>query len=828
MNQPSNTPSYCHNMKATSHTLLRQAIALAALLSGAASGQTDPLAAASAKWGFIEQYCTKCHNYDDFSGGLALEGLEPATLHSDPAIWEEVLLKLRAGMMPPAGQPRPAQAENRNFIKALESSLDAVAALQPHPGSKGLHRLNRTEYATAVEELLGVKVNASDLLPRDDEASGFDNAASVLKVSPSFLEQYMLAAREVSILAVGDPDAATTGRVYSGDPGASQNAHRDGLPLGTRGGMLVEHHFPADGEYEFTVSGLVGGGYVWGVMDENTLIITINDEKIFEGKVGDREDLRAVDIDQAVGIGAIDERFKNIRHFVPAGTHKVGVSFIQRSAAVQLEPLHGFVPVDGMAVLVQGVSGGPRISNVGIRGPYNPVGVSDTASRRKLFTCYPRAVSEERACAEQILGSIARKAFRRPITALDLDGAMEFYAQGREGGSFDDGIQKGLMAILSSPNFLYRAHTPPADVQPGDVFTINDMDLASRLSFFLWSQGPDEQLIQLALNGQLNDPDVLAGEVQRMLRDEKSRTLVTNFAFQWLHVDGLTQVNPDRTLFPQFTGDLIQDFEQELELFIASIFDADRPVHDLLTADHTFLNERLSLHYGLNMVRGGQFQRVALTDAQRFGLLGKGAVLMTTSYANRTSPVIRGAYILDKLIGTPPPAPPPDVEAFPEVAEGEQHLTVRERLESHRDNPACRSCHSVIDPLGLALENYNSIGQWQDKDPDAGIRIDASGQLTDGTPVASPEDLWRALTNDPELFALTFTRKLMTFALGRPLDHYDMPAVRAIVRSAAQDQYRLSSIVIGIVQSDAFRKEVYQSSDAGNTPAEASVAANEN
>lgn len=805
--------------QATGLAALAHAAALgaaAALLPATALAQTDPLVAASARWDFVGEYCTKCHNYDDFAGGLTLEGMDPATLHSDPAVWEEVLLKLRAGMMPPTGQARPSQAENRNFIKALESSLDAIAAQQPYPGSKGLHRLNRREYETAVEELLGVKVNGSDLLPRDDEASGFDNAASVLKISPSFLEQYMLAAREVSILAVGDPDAATTGRVYPGDPGASQNVHRDGLPLGTRGGMVIEHHFPADGEYEFTVSGLVGGGYVWGVMDENTLIITINGEKIFEGSVGDRDDLDAVDIEQAVGITAIDERFKNIRHFVPAGTHQVGVSFIKRSDAVQLETLHGFVPVDGMAVLVQGVSGGPRISNVGIRGPYNPVGVSETESRRKIFTCYPREISEERACAEQILGSLARKAFRRPITALDLDGAMEFYAQGRETGSFDDGIQKGIMAILASPNFLYRAHTPPEGTRPGDVFAINDMDLASRLSFFLWSQGPDEQLIQQALNRRLSDPTVLSAEVQRMLADPKAHTLVTNFAFQWLHVDGMTQVNPDRTIFPQFTGDLIHDFEKELELFISSLFTADRPVHELLTANHTFLNERLSLHYGLNLVRGGQFQRVELEDEQRFGLLGKGAVLMTTSYANRTSPVIRGAYILDKLVGAPPPAPPPNVEAFPEIAEGEEHVTVRARLESHRDNPACRSCHSVIDPLGLALENYNSVGQWQSKDPDAGIRIDASGQLTDGTPVASPADLWRALTADPALFAQTFTSKLMTFALGRPLEYYDMPTVRGIVRDAGRDNYRLSAIVTGIVLSDAFRKDVYQSSDASD------------
>jgi len=801
------------------HAIATTLLATGLFCTSAALAQDDTLAAASAKWEMLDNFCVKCHNFDDYAGGLALEGMDVDTLHSEPDIWEEVLLKLRSGMMPPVGQDMPERDERKDFIAALEASLDSIAAQNPNPGTVVLHRLNRTEYATAVEDLLGVKVNASDLLPRDDRGSGFDNIARVLSVSPSFVEQYMLAAREVSVLAVGDPDASPTGRVYPGDPGNMQNAHRDGLPLGTRGGMLIEHHFPADGEYEFTVAGLVGGGYVWGVMDENTLIITVDDERIFEGKLGDREDLRAIDIEQAVGISAIDDRFKNIRHFVPAGTHRVGISYVQRSAAAQIETLHGFNPVDGMGFLVQGVSGGPRISNVTIRGPFNPSGVSNTASREKIFSCYPQQVSEERACAEQILSNIAHKAYRRPIDSADLEGPLQFYAQGRELGNFDDGIQKGLMAIVASPHFLYRAFTPPEGTKPGEVFALNDLELASRLSFFLWSQGPDEQLLQTAIAGRLTDPAVLDGEVRRMLADPKSRSLVNNFAFQWLHVDGMGQVNPDRTIFPDFTGDLIHDFEKELELFIGSIFEADRPVHDLLTANHTFLNERLALHYKLNLVRGGQFQRVELDDPQRFGLLGKGAVLMTTSYANRTSPVIRGAYILEKLIGVPAPAPPPNVEAFPEIEEGGVHQTVRERLAMHRDNPACASCHNVIDPLGLALENYNSIGQWQDKDPDAGIPIDASGLLTDGTPVGSTADLWQALVSDPQLFAQTFTTKLMTFALGRSLEYYDMPTVRRIVREAATEDYRLSAIVSGIVQSDAFRKDVYIISDATGSEA---------
>ncbi len=769
------------------------------------AAQSDPLAAARKQWNLIDTYCLDCHNDEDFSGGFSLEGINPEALQQNGALFEEVILKLNAGMMPPTAQQQPTPKQRKALVHALEQSLDAIAATQPNPGSKMLHRLNRTEYANAIRDLLGISVNAADLLPRDDESSGFDNVASVLAVSPSFLEQYMLAAREVSVQALGRADAAPVSRVYPGAANASQNQHIDGLPLGTRGGMVVEHDFPADGEYEFSVSGLVGAGYVWGVMDENTLIITVDDDRIFSATVGGTEDLRAVDLKQAEGVGAINDRFKGIRSVVKAGRHRVGVSFIMRSSAETIEPLHGFVPVDGMAVLVQGVSGGPRIDNLTVSGPYNPIGVSTTTARERIFQCYPTQPSEELDCARRILTTIANQAFRRAVTDEDLTGAMQFYSEGRERGSFDDGIQKGLMAILASPHFLYRAHTPPAD--SSDSFALSDVELASRLSFFLWSSQPDAQLLALAEQGALHESRTLEQQVRRMLADPRASALVTNFAFQWLHVSGLEQVNPDRTLFPQFTFDLIPDFRKELELFIGSLFEADRPVTDLLTAKHTFVNERLSLHYGLNSVRGGQFQRVELNDPQRYGLLGKGAVLMATSYANRTSPVIRGAWILDKLIGTPPPSPPPNVEAFPETEEGGVNLTVRERLESHRDNPTCKTCHSVIDPLGLALENYSAVGQWQSKDPDAGLPIDASGNLTDGTPVQSPQDLWQALAQEPERFATTFTRKLMTFALGRNLEYYDMPTVRSIVHAAEGDDYRLSALVLGIVQSDAFLRD---------------------
>jgi hypothetical protein len=775
------------------------------LLANSVAAQSDPLAAVRKEWQQIDTYCVSCHNDDDFFGGFSLQGLTPEALQTNQKLFEQVILKLNAGMMPPLGNDKPSNKQRQAFVHALETSLDALAVANPNPGSVILHRMNRTEYANAIDDLLGLRLTASDLLPRDDESSGFDNVASVLSVSPSFLEQYMLAARDVSVQALGRPQATSVSRVYPGAANASQNLHIDGLPLGTRGGMVVEHEFPADGEYEFAVSGLVGAGYVWGVMDENTLIITVDDQKIFAANVGGEADLRAVDLQQAEGVGNINNRFKGIRSKVKAGTHRVGVSFIARSSAETIEPLHGFVPVDGMAVLVQGVSGGPRLDNLTVAGPFNPTGVSETASRTKLFSCYPTQATEELPCARQILGRIASAAFRRSVTDNDLSGAMEFYRAGREQGNFEDGIQKGLMAILASPKFLYRSHQPPATEKTNDAsFALSGTELATRLAFFLWSSLPDAELVALGENDKLLDAKTREQQVRRMLADPRANALVTNFAFQWLHVSGLEQVNPDRTLFPQFTFDLIPDFRQELELFIGSVFNEDRPVTELLTAKHTYLNERLALHYGLNNVRGGQFQKVELTNPQRFGLLGKGAVLMTTSYANRTSPVIRGAWILDKLIGTPPPSPPPNVEAFPETKEGEASLTVRERLEQHRDNPTCKTCHSVIDPLGLSLENYNAVGQWQLKDVDAGLPIDASGTLTDGTPVGTPQALWQALTKEPALFANTFTRKLMTFALGRNLEYYDMPKIRRIVRKAADDDYRLSAIVLGIVDSDAF------------------------
>ncbi|PZN34563.1 MAG: hypothetical protein DIU71_02290 [Proteobacteria bacterium] len=709
--------------------------------------------------------------------------------------------------MPPADEPQPEATEIKAFVAALENHLDRAAAANPNPGTVPLHRLNRAEYANAIEEILGLKIDPTTLLPRDVKSGGFDNIAEVLKISPSFLEQYMAAAREVSIKALGNPAAPPRSTFYRGSPQASQYMHVEGLPLGTRGGMLIEHYFPADGVYELTISGLVGAGYLWGVLDENTLIVTLDDVKVYENTLGGPEDLDAVDLRQAEGVAAIEERFKNIRIEATAGVHRIGIAFLQKTAAESNEILHSFVPVAGMAVHVNGNSDGPRISSVEVKGPVELRGVSDTPSRRKILICKPERSDQETPCAEQILANIARKAYRRPITEQDLAGPMAFFEEGRRQGGFETGIQKGLMAILASPKFLFRAHTHPEDAAPGSMVRIADRELASRLSFFLWSRPPDAELLELAERGRLSEPKVLEQQVRRMLADPRAHSLVTNFAFQWLHVEGLEQVDPDPDLFPEYTEDLIQAFERELELFIASIFRSDRSVVDLLTADHTFLNERLAMHYGLRDVRGGQFREVRLDDPNRHGLLGKGAFLMATSYANRTTPVLRGAYILEKFFGTPPAAPPPDVEAFPETEEGGVALTVRERLQMHREAPSCNACHGAIDPLGLALENFDAIGRWRAVDIDAGVPIDATGQLVDGTPLNGPQDLRRALTDEPEQFVQTFTEYLMTFALGRRVQYYDMPTVRSIVRSAARDDYRLSSIVLGIVSSPAFRME---------------------
>jgi hypothetical protein len=784
-------------------------LAVAPILASAAGAPAGhvPVAVQDKDWAFLDKYCTSCHNATDWAGELALDVLDRSNVTADGEAWEEVVRKLRGALMPPSTEPQPSAADRTAFIHTMESSLDRAAAQDLNPGSVVLHRLNRREYKNAIHELLDLDVEAEALLPRDDQSGGFDNVAEVLKVTPSFLEQYLAAAREVSMQAVGNPRARLTGRVYPGSLAAQQYVNQEGLPLGTRGGLYIDHYFPVDGEYETTISGLVGGGYVWGVADRRTLIVTVDGDRVFQADVGGEEDLEAIDQKQAVGIAAIDERFRNIRFKVKAGTHRIGITFKQKTAAEHLDTLHAFNPVSGMAQNHSGAafSDGYRLSNVEIRGPLSKTVVSDTPSRRKLFVCRPANEAEETPCAKRILSTLAKGAFRRPVGDADIAGAMSFYAEGRKAGTFDDGIQKGVMTILSSPRFLFRAHTPPAGVKPGETYRIQDLDLASRLSFFLWGGPPDEQLIDIAAAGRLKEKPVLEAQVRRMLRDPRNRTMVRGFTERWLNVDGLDIVNTDVLLYPDFTADLIPAFKEELFQFVGSVFEADRNVNDLMTADWTFLNERLAIHYDIPGVRGGAFRKVTLTEDYRRGLFGKGAVLMATSYANRTSPVVRGSWVLEHLMGTPPAAPPPGVEALPESQEGGEQQTVRARLEHHRNVKSCAACHDIIDPVGIALENYNAVGQWRVKDIDAGQRIDAAGKLADGTPVNGVAQLRNYIVGRPDLFVHTLAENLMIYALGRPVQYFDMPLLRKLVRDAESQDYRFSALIQGIVASHAFQ-----------------------
>ncbi len=767
----------------------------------------------------LDRYCVTCHNQRARTADLAFDAMDLARVDVDAEIWEEAARKLRVGMMPPPGARRPEPAAVNAFVSWLESSLDAAAAERPVLGRVALHRMNRAEYANAVEDLLGLRVDAGALLPVDDIADGFDNIASVLKVSPSFLDQYISAARRVSGEALGNPAARAVGVTHTPPPGTDQSRHVPGLPLGTRGGMLVEHRFPSDAEYQFDIGNIASAGYVRGLEYRHRVIMTIDGVKVFEDALGGEPDLRDVDQNQAPAVGAINDRFKNIRLNVRAGPRKIGVTFVSRGFGESDEVLRPFSPGGGVDRI-------PSIRSLRITGPFNPVGVSETPSRRRIFTCRPSegaSEGERMACATEILSGIARRAFRRPVTERDLAAPLAFFRETAASEGFDAGIQSGLMMILASPKFLYRTERLPeeGDAAVGDIYPIGDLELASRLSFFLWSQGPDDTLLDLAVRGRLGEPGVLDGQVRRMLADPRSRSLVSNFAFQWLNLRAIDDFDPDPIVFPNFDASLKVAFETELELFIQSIVDEDRSVVDLLTADHTFLNERLALHYGIGDVRGMQFRRVALADENRWGLLGKGGVLMVTSYPNRTTPVLRGAWVLERLLGTPPPVPPPDVEAFPENVEGERARTVRERLEVHRAKPTCNSCHGYIDPLGFALENFDAVGQWRTADRYARTPIDSSGRLVDGTPVRGPEDLRHALTEDPEPFVRALTEKLLMYALGRPVENHDMPVVRHIVRQAALEDYRMSAIVSGIVNSRPFLMRQITEADIGPDPASA-------
>ena len=771
-------------------TLLLGAVALAA---------GGPVLAADGYALLVDKHCVDCHNATDWAGGLAFDTLDAANPAADAEVWEKAIRKLRGRLMPPPGEDQPDQKSIDSMVTWLETTLDRAAAAHPDPGNVVLHRLNRTEYARAIEGLFGLGIDVKRMLPRDVSSDGFDNVAATLKISPAFLDQYIAAARQISRQAVGRPQRKPSSHAYRQD-GSDQRAYIPGLPLGTRGGMLIEHFFPADGEYEFNIRDFHfgGSGYVNRIDEPHRVIMTIDGVRVFEQQVGGEEDLKLVDQKQAGGEAELQARFDHIRVKVKSGQRKVGAAFIARSFAESDSPLQPVAMLPEMERY-------PTIPGIEISGPFEVSGVTETVSRQRIFVCRPAAEADELPCARQILRRIAQQAYRRPIADADLDAPLNFFASARKQGDFEAGIESALTAILSSTHFLYRAELVPEDAKPGQIYRISDLELASRLSFFLWSQGPDDELLELAARSRLSDPRTLEQQIERMLRDQRSDSLVTNFAFQWLNVNRLDNVVPDPVLYPDFDPDLREGFREELRLFLDSVLRADRSVLDLISDDHTFVNERVALQYGITDVRGAQFRRVQLKDQNRYGLFGKGGVLMGTAYGNRTSPVLRGAWILENITGTPPSSPPPGVEQFPETEPGQKAETVRERLERHREQQSCNACHGVIDPLGFALENFDVVGAWRDKDRDARMVIDASGVTAGGDRIAGPADLRAAMLARPDQFVQTITEKLMTFALGRNLEYHDMPAVRAIVRRSAGENYRFASIVKGIVASDAFR-----------------------
>jgi hypothetical protein len=754
---------------------------------------------------------------------MSLERLTPADVATNPQRWETVVRRLRGSVMPPPGSVHPGIAEVGELVAALEANLDTAAAARgAAPGRVMLHRLNRVEYATAVRDLLGVDVDAARILPPDATSDGFDNVAEVLRVTPTYLDQYIAAARDVSLRAVGSPTPKLARAEYV-STNRNHSVHVDGLPLGTRDGLAVTHHFPADGEYVFNLRVSAEPGAELSAYRRSWLayphrvILTIDGERVFEAQLGGEDDLRDLDRFQIVTVNAIKDRFRNIRLPVKAGDREVVATFVARTRAESDYVLEGFVPGEGVPDV-------PLMLGFDVTGPYEPTGLgSGLQSRERIFICRPQTADDdagrdargratqgadaELPCAERILSNLARLAFRQPPTETDIERLLAFYRQGAEVGGFEAGVQKGLLAILSSTKFLYRAEPggPPAGVEPGAVYAISDLELASRLAFFIWSQGPDEELLALAESNRLSDPEVYARQVARLLADPRSRSLVTNFAFQWLSVRDIEVIDPDPKLYPNFDIDLRNAFAKEMELFADSILrDERRSVLELLTASHTFVNERLARHYGISGVLGDRFRRVELADPHRWGLFGKGSVLLATSYPDRTSPVLRGAWVMEHVLGVPPTPPPPGVETNL-TASTERPTSVRERLALHRTQSSCNHCHGVIDPLGQALENFDAVGEWRARERDSGVTIDSTGNLADGRAVNSPSELREAIAAEPEKFVQTVTQNLMTYALGRRVEYYDMPAVRAVVREAAESDYSFAAIVKGVAESTPFR-----------------------
>jgi hypothetical protein len=717
----------------------------------------------------LNQYCITCHNQRLKTAGLLLDTMDPQQVGKDAAAWEKVVRKVRTGMMPPAGARRPDRGALDAFAADLEGRLDRAATPAASLEAPSLHRLNRTEYANAIRDLLALDVDVETLLPSDSSSEGFDNIADALSVSPSLIESYVSAAMKISRRAVGDRTLAPTQITYAAPGGLVQNKHIEGLPLGTRGGLLVHHTFPLDAEYEFSVSGGFGPGGAGGGF---AIDVTLDGDQLKPANV------------------------RSFRVPVKAGPHTIGASLVERTRAAGVDEQFSDFRIDSTFTAAGG------IQTVVVTGPFKATSPGDTPSRHQIFGCAPASAADEPICARKIVSSLARRAYRRPLQDEEVATLMKFYEKGRAGTDFEVGIQQALARILVAPAFLYRAETEPGAVRPGASYRLSSLDLASRLSFFLWSSIPDDELLTVANKGTLRDPKVLEQQVKRMLADPKSEALTNNFAGQWLFLRDLAHVQTSAT---NFDDNLRQSFRTETEMLFANIVHEDSSLLEMLNANYTFVDERLAKHYGIPNIHGSYFRRINLpVDSPRRGLLGQGSILTVTSVATRTSPVTRGRWILENLLGTPAPIPPPGVDTNLEKNPEEvKNTSLRHRLEAHRVNPVCASCHKIMDPIGFALENFDLVGTW--RDVDGRTPVDSSGQLVDGTVVKGPADLRAALLSRSEAFVTNATEKLFTYALGRPVQYFDMPTVRAVVHRAAQNDYRLSSLLLGVVSSDPFQ-----------------------
>jgi hypothetical protein len=763
----------------------------------------------------VNTYCVGCHNEKLKSGGFSWSSLDPA--HPDKNIdeAEKVIRKVRAGLMPPPGAPRPASAVMKAFAGQMEFALDQSAATHPNPGRPALHRLNRTEYANVVRDLLGVDTDVTTLLPTDDMSHGFDNMADVLTISPALMQGYIRAAGKISREAVGDASALPLTSTYSIPRTTAQTRHVPGTPFGTRGGMSIMHNFPADGQYSFKI-GLyyAATGALFGMNQGKgqQIEISVNGERV-----------ALLDINPNMKLAT--DGIKTPAIYVRAGPQRISATF-PIAADGPLEDEYRMVEqslVDVSVGTVPGMTTLPHLHELSITGPVAASGVSQTPSRRRIFTCRPLD-NDEVHCAKQILGRLARQAYRRPVTDSDVEGLLGFYQRGRNKGDFEAGIRTGIQAILASPEFVLRFERTPAGVAPGQNYRISDMEMASRLAFFLWSSSPDEELLRSAEQDKLRDPAVLENQVRRMLKDSRAQAMTANFASEWLRLQNLKGISPDLFEYPDFDQTLAVSMRRETELLFENMMRQDHSVTELLTANYTFVNERLAKHYGIPNIMGSRFRRVELNDPNRFGLLGQASILTLTSTAIRTSPVQRGKYVMEVLLGTPPPPPPPNIPALPENAQSRtahsaKLKSVRERMEEHRANPVCAACHKMMDPIGFALENYNVVGVWRNND--SGFQIDPKGQMFDGTKLDGPASLRQALMGHSDVVLSTFTENLLAYGMGRVLDPHDMTAVRTILRDAGRNENRFSSFVLGVVKSQPFQmrraeEQVAASASAGN------------